>query len=164
MNKDVFQGQWNILKGKVKEQWGKLTDDDLKEINGKREQLLGKIQKRYGYAKDRAEKEIKTFEEEFATTGASSHHAHESGAQSRGSNLRGDVSSHYGERDTHSSTHKETSRSDVSNPSKTQGQTSKNPGQTSKTQGYNAPGQGSKNPNSPGSQNQNFNKNKNDRH
>src|SRR5689334_4596266 len=65
MNKDVFQGQWNVLKGKVKEQWGKLTDDDIKEINGKREQLLGKIQKRYGYAKDKAETEINSFVEDL---------------------------------------------------------------------------------------------------
>jgi uncharacterized protein YjbJ (UPF0337 family) len=46
------------MKGKVKEQWGQLTDDDLDVINGKREQLEGKIQERYGYQKDRAKKDI----------------------------------------------------------------------------------------------------------
>jgi len=46
------------MKGKVKEQWGKLTDDDLDVINGKREQLEGKIQERYGYEKDRTKKDI----------------------------------------------------------------------------------------------------------
>ena len=62
MNKDTFKGSWNEIKGKVKEKWGKLTDNDLTEINGKREQLLGKLQKNYGYAKDRAEKELNAFE------------------------------------------------------------------------------------------------------
>jgi uncharacterized protein YjbJ (UPF0337 family) len=62
MNKDIFKGQWNEVKGKVKEQWGKLTDDDLTKINGRREQLVGLLQKRYGYAKEQAEKDIKDFE------------------------------------------------------------------------------------------------------
>lgn len=62
MNKDLFQGRWHELKGKVKEKWGKLTDNDLTEINGKTESLLGKLQKHYGYAKDRAEKELHEFE------------------------------------------------------------------------------------------------------
>ncbi len=46
------------MKGKIKEQWGKLTDDDLNVINGKQDQLEGKIQERYGYAKDQARREI----------------------------------------------------------------------------------------------------------
>lgn len=62
MNKDVFEGKWHEFKGAVKEQWGKLTDNDLTEIKGKREILLGKIQSRYGYAKDKAEKELSEFE------------------------------------------------------------------------------------------------------
>ena len=57
MNKDEVGGNWKQLKGKVKEQWGKLTDDDITVIEGKRDQLVGKIQERYGYAKDQAEKE-----------------------------------------------------------------------------------------------------------
>jgi len=51
-------GNWKQVKGKVKEQWGKLTDDDLDVIAGKRDQLEGKLQERYGYAKDRAQKEM----------------------------------------------------------------------------------------------------------
>ena len=63
MNKNIWDGKWLELKGKVKEKWGKLTDDDLALIDGKREQLLGCLQKKYGYEKDQAEKEIKDWEE-----------------------------------------------------------------------------------------------------
>lgn len=62
MDKETLRGDWNMLKGKVKENWGKLTDNDLTEINGKKEQLLGLIQKRYGYAKEKAEQELKDWE------------------------------------------------------------------------------------------------------
>jgi uncharacterized protein YjbJ (UPF0337 family) len=62
MNKDTLKGDWNLIKGKIKEKWGKLTEDDLTEINGKREQLLGKIQKKYGFAKERAEEELTEWE------------------------------------------------------------------------------------------------------
>ena len=62
MNWDTAAGNWKQVKGKVKEKWGKLTDDDLAYVNGKREQLLGRIQERYGIAKDEAEKEIKSWE------------------------------------------------------------------------------------------------------
>ena len=55
-------GNWKQFKGKVKEQWGKLTDDDMTVIEGKRDQLVGKVQERYGYAKDEAEKEVKEWE------------------------------------------------------------------------------------------------------
>jgi uncharacterized protein YjbJ (UPF0337 family) len=58
MNWDRIEGQWTQFKGKVKEKWGKLTDDDLAQIAGKREQLEGKIQERYGQAKDVVEKEV----------------------------------------------------------------------------------------------------------
>lgn len=58
MNWDRVEGNWKQLKGAIKEQWGKLTDDDLNVINGKREQLEGKLQERYGYAKDQAKSEI----------------------------------------------------------------------------------------------------------
>jgi uncharacterized protein YjbJ (UPF0337 family) len=63
MNKDVMEGKWREMKGKVKEQWGKLTDDDLDKIEGKSEQLLGLLQQRYGYARERAEEEYKRFTE-----------------------------------------------------------------------------------------------------
>lgn len=65
LQKDVLSGKWKQLKGHVKETWGKLTDDDIAEINGKREQLIGKLQERYGYVKGHAEKEFSKFEEKF---------------------------------------------------------------------------------------------------
>ena len=58
MNWDRIEGNWKQLTGKAKTQWGKLTDDDLDVIAGKREQLAGKIQERYGIAKDEAEKQV----------------------------------------------------------------------------------------------------------
>ena len=58
MNEDRLQGSWTMLKGKIREQWGKLTDDDITQINGNREQLEGKIQARYGFAKDQVKKDI----------------------------------------------------------------------------------------------------------
>jgi uncharacterized protein YjbJ (UPF0337 family) len=58
MDWNRVEGNWKQMKGKVKEQWGKLTDDDLDVINGKREQLEGRLQQRYGYGKDQAQKEI----------------------------------------------------------------------------------------------------------
>lgn len=62
MNKDQADGNWKQFKGKVKEKWGKLTDDDLTVVEGKRDQLVGKIQERYGYKKEEAEKELKSWE------------------------------------------------------------------------------------------------------
>ena len=52
------EGDWKQVKGKVREQWGKLTDDDLDVINGNQDQLEGRLQQRYGYAKDQASKEV----------------------------------------------------------------------------------------------------------
>ena len=62
MNEDTLKGNWLQVKGKIKEQWGKLTDDDLDVIAGKRDQLLGRIQERHGVAKDEAEKQVKNWE------------------------------------------------------------------------------------------------------
>jgi uncharacterized protein YjbJ (UPF0337 family) len=62
MNWDRIAGNWKQLKGKVNEQWGKLTDDDFDVIAGRRQQLAGKLQERYGYAKDEAEREISQWE------------------------------------------------------------------------------------------------------
>jgi len=56
MNSDQIAGQWKQLKGSAKQQWGKLTDDDLDVINGQRESLVGKLQERYGIAKEEAQK------------------------------------------------------------------------------------------------------------
>jgi uncharacterized protein YjbJ (UPF0337 family) len=61
MNWDRIEGNWKQLKGKVVEQWGKLTDDDLDRIAGKREQLAGRLQQNYGIAKDEAERQIDDF-------------------------------------------------------------------------------------------------------
>jgi len=58
MNWDRVEGNWKQFKGKARQQWGKLTDDDLNVIEGKRTELTGKLQARYGYAKDEAEKNI----------------------------------------------------------------------------------------------------------
>ena len=58
MNWDRIEGNWTEFKGKVKQQWGKLTDDDLTVIEGNRDELAGRLQQRYGYAKDKARKEI----------------------------------------------------------------------------------------------------------
>ena len=62
MNDDRMEGNWKQFKGKVKEQWGKLTDDDLDVISGRRDQLSGKIQERHGIAKDEADRQIRDFE------------------------------------------------------------------------------------------------------
>jgi uncharacterized protein YjbJ (UPF0337 family) len=66
MNRNVLQGKWREMKGKVKEQWGQLTDDDLDKIRGQSEQLLGLLQQRYGYARERAEEEYKRFIEKHS--------------------------------------------------------------------------------------------------
>lgn len=58
MNWDRIQGDWKQLTGRAKEQWGQLTDDDLTVVAGRREQLAGKIQERYGVAKEEAEKQV----------------------------------------------------------------------------------------------------------
>ena len=62
MNKDIIEGNWKQLKGKVKKQWGKLSDDDFDVIAGRRQQLAGKIQERYGIAKDEAERQVTEWE------------------------------------------------------------------------------------------------------
>lgn len=64
MNKDIVKGQWKKIKGKLKQQWGKLTDDDITEMEGNYEELSGKIQKRYGYEREEAEKKLNEFLDE----------------------------------------------------------------------------------------------------
>jgi uncharacterized protein YjbJ (UPF0337 family) len=58
MNADVFAGKWKQAKGQVKDWWGKLTDDDLTRVDGNRDKLIGALQERYGYARERAEEEV----------------------------------------------------------------------------------------------------------
>jgi uncharacterized protein YjbJ (UPF0337 family) len=62
VNWDIIEGNWKQAKGKIKEKWGKLTDDDLDVIAGRRDQLIGLLQKRYGYTKDEAEKDLDSFD------------------------------------------------------------------------------------------------------
>src|SRR5512141_2370901 len=61
MYEDVLKGKWKEIKGGVKAKWGKLTDDDLTQVEGNQEKLLGLLQQKYGYAKDKAEQEYKDF-------------------------------------------------------------------------------------------------------
>lgn len=58
MNRDIFEGQWEEVKGKIKQQWGKLTDNELKEIEGDQQEIYGKLQKHYGYTKEQIKKQI----------------------------------------------------------------------------------------------------------
>jgi uncharacterized protein YjbJ (UPF0337 family) len=76
MNWDTIKGQWKQSAGKVKEKWGKLTDDDLTTINGQKEQLVGKIQERYGIAKDAAEKQVDEFTTAYESGYASAKQNH----------------------------------------------------------------------------------------
>ena len=63
MNKDIIEGNWKQLKGKVQQKWGELTDDDFDVIAGKRTELAGRIQERYGITRDEAEKQVKEWED-----------------------------------------------------------------------------------------------------
>jgi uncharacterized protein YjbJ (UPF0337 family) len=77
MNWDQIEGKWKQASGKAKEKWGKLTDDDLTTILGKRDQLVGRIQERYGIAKEEAERQVdefsKTYGSDQVTTGEKTH-------------------------------------------------------------------------------------------
>jgi uncharacterized protein YjbJ (UPF0337 family) len=68
MNWDQIEGNWKQFKGKIKEKWADLTDDDLTASQGRRDQLAGKIQERYGYAKDRVERELDEFARSLTRT------------------------------------------------------------------------------------------------
>lgn len=63
MNKDIISGKWSQLKGKAQAKWGDLTDDDFKVAEGNAEYLSGRLQERYGWAKDRAESEVHDFQQ-----------------------------------------------------------------------------------------------------
>lgn len=65
MNWDQIAGNWKQFSGKAKEKWGKLTDSDWTVIEGKRDQLIGRVQERYGIAKNEAEKQVTEFEREY---------------------------------------------------------------------------------------------------
>jgi uncharacterized protein YjbJ (UPF0337 family) len=61
MNQDIFEGQWKQIRGKVQQKWGQFTDNELDQINGKRTELEGMLQKKYGYNKERAAREVEDF-------------------------------------------------------------------------------------------------------
>ncbi len=61
MNWDIIEGKWKQMKGSVQSQWGKLTEDDVDQVAGNREKLVGKLQERYGLAQDEAERQIDDF-------------------------------------------------------------------------------------------------------
>lgn len=61
MNKDTLEGNWKQLKGKVRAKWGQITDDEIEVINGRRQELSGKLQQRYGMAREQADREIDEF-------------------------------------------------------------------------------------------------------
>ena len=65
MNEDRIKGQWRQLNGKLKSRWGKLTDDDLRVADGNAEYLAGKLQERYGIARDEAAKQVREFERDM---------------------------------------------------------------------------------------------------
>ena len=76
MNSDTLKGQWHQVKGEVKTQWGKLTDSDLDQIAGQSEKLIGAIQTRYGYAREKAEQEVADFKaaaDDFDNAKATTH-------------------------------------------------------------------------------------------
>lgn len=61
MNQDILEGKWKQLKGRVKQTWGKLTEDDLDRISGSRDELVGIVQERYGWERERAEEAVDDF-------------------------------------------------------------------------------------------------------
>lgn len=65
MDWNQVEGNWEMLKGKIKKNWGKFTDDDITYINGKKQELLGRLQEKYGFTKDRAEKEVEGFVKKY---------------------------------------------------------------------------------------------------
>lgn len=65
MNNDQFKGKWDRIKGSVREHWGRLSDEDVEEVSGRRDKLLGKIQEKYGDTRAAAEKKLAEFERKF---------------------------------------------------------------------------------------------------
>jgi uncharacterized protein YjbJ (UPF0337 family) len=61
MNSDIFKGQWNQFKGEAKRQWGKLTDDDMMQIQGDYDKFVGTLQERYGWDRERAKREVDSY-------------------------------------------------------------------------------------------------------
>ncbi len=72
MNTDVIKGKWLQIRGEIQNQWGKLTNDDVDQIEGSADKLIGKLQERYGYARERAQQEIARFTQRWADEPATS--------------------------------------------------------------------------------------------
>lgn len=66
VNSDILAGKWKQLKGDIKNQWGKFTDDDLASVEGQRDKLVGLVQERYGYAREQAEREVDRFLQKYS--------------------------------------------------------------------------------------------------
>lgn len=67
MNSDILEGKWLQMKGKLRDRWGDLTNDDVDQIAGKRDKLVGILQEKYGHAREVAEEEVREFESRFDT-------------------------------------------------------------------------------------------------
>ncbi|HHX81817.1 MAG TPA: CsbD family protein [Pseudomonadaceae bacterium] len=65
MNEDILKGKWKQVKGNVKQQWGKLTDDEVDRLDGSQDKLIGLVQERYGYERDQAKKEVNAWLERY---------------------------------------------------------------------------------------------------
>ncbi|HHF7344285.1 TPA: CsbD family protein [Legionella feeleii] len=65
MNQDIFEGKWEEVKGQMKQAWGWMTDDDMKQIEGNHQEIYGKLQKHYGYGREEAEKAVTKFRNQF---------------------------------------------------------------------------------------------------
>lgn len=65
MNQDIFEGKWKQLRGRVKEWWGKVTDDDLERVDGKYDQFVGMLQEKYGYTREQVEEEVERRTKEY---------------------------------------------------------------------------------------------------
>jgi len=61
MNTEVLEGKWKQMKGRIQEQWGDFTDDEVDQIQGRRDMLIGKLQEKYGYTREQAERELDVF-------------------------------------------------------------------------------------------------------
>lgn len=68
MNTDILEGKWKQIRGEIREAWGELTDDELDQIAGKREKLAGKLQEKYGWSRDEAERQIDDFLRNYEVT------------------------------------------------------------------------------------------------
>ncbi len=66
MKDDILKGKWKEIKGSIKQKWGELTDDDLTQAEGSRDKMIGALQKRYGYTKDKAEKEYDDYMRQYS--------------------------------------------------------------------------------------------------